>query len=125
MINDDDEDEQRPGYDGHWEKVFNENPEMSADARRIRALIKADHDTQRSIAELRGKLGAAHSKVRRLRNATVGLLGPVLLGGGWAFFTALERAEGFWSNLLVWGAGAFGFYWLYETGKEFDDVTRD
>ncbi|OWQ97994.1 hypothetical protein [Sphingopyxis witflariensis] len=119
------ENEQRPGYEGHWEKIFNEHPDMSSDSRRIRALIQADHNTQRSIAELRRKLGAAQWKIHRLRNATTSLLGPVLLGGIWAFFTALERAEGVWSNLFVWGAGAFGFYWLREIGKEFDDVTRD
>lgn len=126
MTSDDgEESEQRPGYDGHWEKIFDENPDMPVDQRRIRALIQADHNTQRSIAELRSKLGATQWKIRRLRNATVALLGPVMFGGMWGFFTALERTEGLWSSLLIWGAGAFGFYWLYQTGKEFDDVTRD
>lgn len=120
------EDQERArGYDGWWEEVFGEHDDKSIEERRLRTLIHADHQTQKDIRDLRVRLGAAEQKIRRLRNATIALLGPVLMGGIVAFFYALGGADGLWSKLLVIGCGLFGIIWLRDVGNAFDDVTRD
>lgn len=121
----DDDDEQRPGYEGHWEKVFDKYADQPVDSRRIQALIRADHNTQRTIADLRRQLTATQWKIHRLRNSTTSLLGPVFLVGIWAVTTGFQQAEGIWAKMAIVGAGAFGIYWLRDLSKELEDVTRD
>lgn len=124
MAPDEDENQGR-GYDGLWEEVFGKHDDLSLDERRIRALIKADHQTQKDIRTLRLRLGTAEQKIKRLRNVTISLLGPIMLAGFAASFYAFANADDLWSKLLVIGFAIFGIFWLRGVGKEFDDVTRD
>ena len=111
--------------DEWWANVFGGDPNDTMEQRRIRFLLRAKHDHDREFRELRSQLHKSHAKVRRLRDATTALLGPILMGGIIAFFLFLDQAETNWGKVLVCLCGAVGVWWLRDVGKAFDDVTRD
>lgn len=107
-----------------WHDVFGER-NLTAEQHDIRSLMRARTEQSKAVQELRRELRDSRSQIRRLKNATVTLLGPVLIGGVVAFWALLDQADGPWEKLAIWLSGAVGIWWLRDVGRSFDDVTRD
>jgi hypothetical protein len=107
-----------------WRDIFGERT-LTAEQHDIRSLMRAKADQAKAIQELKRELRTSRSQIRRLKNATVALLGPIMLGGIVAFWTLLDHADGPWEKVAVWLSGAFGVWWLRDVGRNFDEATHD
>ena len=111
--------------DAWWDEIFGSNPRPTREQRTLHSLMSAKAEQDKSIRELRRDLRVAQSQIRRVRNASLSLLSPILFGGIIAFSIAFAETDGLWGKLLVVAVGAFGIWWLRDVGKSFDDATRD
>lgn len=110
---------------GLFEEIFGPPPtELEALTRKVKLAETRLSNLANDVREAQRSAWAAQGRVQRLRNATVDLLGPVMLGGMFGLFYALTHARGFWDYAMIAGFAAFAIFWLRDAAKAFDDVTK-
>lgn len=111
--------------DDWWTNVFGGKESDPIEQRRIRYLLQSNYEKDMLLRDLRGEIGKTRAQIRRLKEASMSFLGPVMLVGIVGFVEAYRRSSGAWEVIALLAAAAFGFWWLRNVGKAFDDVKFD